>query len=61
MIGDQRIRELDQREQPDFSEADAFGSQPRRYQLDQQVERQTGRKPGEHAYQHAPVQDGLFD
>ena len=50
------IGKLDQREEADGLEIDAFAAQPGRQQVEQQVERQAGGKPGEDADQHLPRQ-----
>jgi len=52
-----RIRELHQREEADRCQIDLLGAQPRRQKIDEQPQREAGRKTGEHADQHPPVED----
>ena len=54
-----RVRELDQREQADRLQIHVLRAQPRRQQVDQQVERQTRRKAGEDADQHPAIEQRL--
>ncbi len=54
-----RVRQLDQREQPDRLEIDMLGAQPRRQQVDQQVEWQPRGESGKDADQHPPVEERL--
>ena len=57
------VRQLDQRQQADLFEIDALAAQPTRHQLNQEEERQPGRKAGEGTDDDAavrnPAQDGI--
>ncbi len=51
------VGELDQREEADRLQVHGFRAQPRRQQVDEDVERQAGGEAGEDADQHPPVEE----
>ena len=54
-----RVGKSDQRKKTDFRETNTLNPQPRRHQLDQDVERQARGKARKRTDQYAPVKQGL--